>query len=312
MRFKILVEPENIAEAKTVISSDNPRDFAAASSSVGWRILRIISEKPSYPAEIAKKLNIHHQTVYYHIHRLEKAGLIKKQKTEKVRGGRATLYSTVSQGYAVEFGVSSSLSKPLKVLHPRFLSFFNEFVGSGNLNGWIVVGSPVPHGKNNTQARDGHYAVQLGFALGQFVNIPEYFPVKLDVDVKAERLEKSNLILVGGPRTNILSEEINKHLPFRFEQEGFWNSIVDDTGRKYTSEYDAIVVKIKNPWDISKVCIVIAGLSGAGTKAAIIGITNQSEKILSEYNSGEAAIILRGQDKDGDGKVDSAETLKQI
>ena len=64
--------------------------------------------------------------------------------------------------------------------------FFKEFFHDGELDGWIVVGSPIPHGATGTQARDGHYAVQLGFALGQFVTLPERFPVKLDVDVKAE------------------------------------------------------------------------------------------------------------------------------
>ncbi len=312
MKLKVLVDTEDTGTSKTVLSSTSPDTFRPAFSRVGWSILRLIAKKPSYPAEIARELNIHHQTAYYHIHRLERAGLIKKQRTTEVRGGKAVLYRVVSDGCAVEFSEQGTSKKKIRAARPKFLSFFNEFVGSGDLEGWIVVGSPVPHGKNNTQARDGHYAVQLGFALGQHVALPQKFPVKLDVDVKAERLEQSNMVLVGGPRTNILTEEINKSLPFRFEQEGFWNSIVDDSGKKYTSEYDSIVAKVKNPWDRTKVCVVVAGISGAGTKAGIIAITNQSESILSEYTSGETALILRGRDRDGDGKVDSAELLKQL
>jgi DNA-binding PadR family transcriptional regulator len=312
VRLKILVDSENTDSSKSVLSSTNPDAFRPAFSIVGWRILSLIAKKPSYPAEIARELNIHHQTAYYHIHRLERAGLIKKQMTTEVRGGRAVLYNALSDGFAIEFREQGSFKKQIRAARPKFLSFFKEFVGSGSLEGWIVVGSPVPHGKNNTQARDGHYAVQLGFALGQHVALPSRFPVKLDVDVKAERLEQSNMILVGGPRTNLLSEEINSSLPFRFEEEGFWNSIVDESGKKYTSEYDSIVAKVKNPWDKRKVCVIVAGISGAGTKAGIIAITNQSERILSEYTSGEASFILRGRDRDGDGKVDTAELLKQL
>ena len=32
-------------------------------SETGWRIVSLLREKPSYPAEIAKKLNLHEQKV---------------------------------------------------------------------------------------------------------------------------------------------------------------------------------------------------------------------------------------------------------
>jgi DNA-binding transcriptional ArsR family regulator len=312
---KILLDPKSPGGmVKRVIVAARPEDFRPAAGKVGQRILELLSTGPKYPAEIARALGIYHQTVYYHVGRLERAGLIVRTRKEVIRGGEASLFALSSDGYAVEFPVkgermptiaSSSRSKALG-------RFFAEFISDGELDAWIVVGSPVPHGANGTQARDGHYAVQLGFALGQFVRLPAVFPVKLDVDIKTEKLLTSNLIVVGGPRTNMVTEDLNPHLPVRFKQGGFWGSIMDEDGAAYNSELDSIVAKVRNPWDREKNCVVAAGLTGAGTKAAIIGICNESETLFQRYRGGDFACVLRGVDRNGDGKVDSVETLKTL
>lgn len=311
---RILFDPKSeTGQVKRVLVSDKPDVFGPASGKVGQRILSLLSSGPKYPAEMARELNAHHQTVYYHIGRLERAGLITRVRSEHIRGGEANLFALASDGYAVEFPVKG---EPMPTLKSSGRSkalgrFFKEFLAGGEFDGWVVVGSPLQHGEAGTQARDGHYAVQLGFALGQFVNLPSKFPVKLDVDLRAEKLLSSNLVVVGGPRTNVIAEELNPHLKVRFSQGGFWSSIVDLDGKAHTSELDCIVEKIRNPWDPSKTCIIGAGLTGAGTKAAIIGICNFAEELFQKYRGGDYAVLLRGVDKDGDGKVDSVEVLKQ-
>ncbi|MBI3859935.1 MAG: helix-turn-helix domain-containing protein [Thaumarchaeota archaeon] len=304
--------PEGVA--KRVLVSPNPSEFKAASGKVGQRILTLLAAGEKYPAEIARSIGAHHQTVYYHIARLEKSGLISPVRRERIRGGEATVYALSSGGYAVEFPVKGEPMPSLRSLDRSDVigRFFKEFTKGGTFDGWVVVGSPLQHGESETQARDGHYAVQLGFALGQLVSLPAKFPVKLDVDVKAEKLEKSNLVLVGGPRTNVLSQEINPHLPVRFRQGGFWGSIVDQAGRSYSSEMDSIVAKVKNPWSPQHTCVVAAGLTGAGTKAAIIGVCNFADTLFHKYRSGDFAAVLRGVDRDGDGKVDSVEVLRRL
>jgi DNA-binding PadR family transcriptional regulator len=315
MREGFLFDPKSRElMAKRVLVSEKPDAFRPASGRVSQRILTLLTAGPRYPAEIARALKTHHQTIYYHIGRLEKAGLVARISKESIRGGEANLFALTSDGYAVEFQVRG---EPLPTLQASTRSrslgrFFKEFFRDGELDGWIVVGSPLPHGATGTQARDGHYAVQLGFALGQFVTLPGRFPVKLDVDVKAENLKGSNLIVVGGPRTNVISEELNQYLPLRFKQGGFWGSIVDDQGRFYNSELDCIVAKIENPWGAGKTCVIAAGLTGAGTKAAIIGICNFADLIFERYDSGGYTCLLRGTDRDGDGKVDSVELLKRV
>jgi DNA-binding transcriptional ArsR family regulator len=313
-REKVLFDPKSKSGlAKHVIVSDKPDAFRPASGKVGQRILTLLSAGPKYPAQIARALNTHHQTVYYHIGRLEKAGLITRVRSEQIRGGEATLFALSSDGYAVEFPVKGEPFPTLQASgRSRALGrFFAEFVKDGEFDGWVVVGSPLQHGKAGTQARDGHYAVQLGFALGQFVALPSKFPVRLDVDLRAEKLLASNLVVVGGPRTNVVAEDLNKHLRVRFSQEGFWSSIVDQDGKAYSSELDCIVEKVRNPWDPSKTCIIAAGLTGAGTKAAIVGICNFADELFNDYRSGPYSALLRGTDRDGDGKVDSVEVLKR-
>ena len=310
---KLLFDPKSSGgSAKRVLTGERPEEFSAAASKVGYSILTNLAEGPKYPAEIARAIGVHHQTVYYHIGRLEKAKLITRVRSVRIRGGEATVFGLSSDGYAIEFPVRG---EPLQSLQSSTRSralgrFFKEFIQGGELDGWVVVGSPLQHGAGGTQARDGHYAVQLGFALGQFVTLPAKFPVKLDVDLKAEQLQGSNLILVGGPRTNVISEELNSHLPIKFRQGGFWGSVVDQTGRSYTSEMDSLVAKVRNPWNQEKTCVIAAGLTGAGTKAAIIGICNFGEVLFQRYRSGDFASVVRGVDKDGDGKVDSVEILK--
>ena len=54
-------------------------------SELAQKILQCVAEKPMYPADIAKRLKVHEQKVYYHIRNLEKSGVIKVIKKDQVR-----------------------------------------------------------------------------------------------------------------------------------------------------------------------------------------------------------------------------------
>lgn len=311
---KVLIDPKRADRiAKRVLADADPSDFFPAAAGLGHKILSLLADGPNYSSNIARELKLYHQAVYYHMKRLEEAGLVERVSQRTVRGGKAQLYALAADGYAVEFDVKGEeFDRPPGLTRSgRLGRFLKEFITDGQLDGWIVVGSPEAHGPNRTQGRDGHYAIQLGFALGQFVGLPKPFPVKLDVDLKSEKLQTSNLLVVGGPRTNVISAELNPHLPIRFSEEGFFGAILDPSGRKYLSEFDSVLTKVRNPWDPSKVCVVAAGLSGAATKAAVIGLTNMAEQVLAGYGEegGDFAVVLHGVDMDGDGKVDSVDIL---
>jgi hypothetical protein len=195
--------------------------------------------------------------------------------------------------------------------------FFKEFTKDGVFDGKIVVGSPTPHGPFKTSARDGHYASYLTFFLGQFMKAPEEFVIKLDVDVKAEKEEKKNLVLVGGPGTNLLTQDVNEHLPIRFSMQPseqgflFGGLFSKKTGHVYTADVAGLVANIENPWDRSKRVIILAGNKAVGTKACVLALTNFWKKTLKNYNGQDAfATVIQGFDLDGDGKVDSIDVLE--
>jgi DNA-binding transcriptional ArsR family regulator len=312
----LLQENGNTQEAKEISMTNDSQKLKMVLGSLSWKILTMLSKKEMYPLEIAKQLGMHEQKVYYHTKKLAKAGAITVVREEKKKGAIAKYYKTVSTAFGVEFPYGYKPIQNLCMLgiDARLQDFFKEFVRNGVFEGKIVVGSPQPHGPFKTSARDGHYAAHLALFLGQFAKMPTEFAVKLDVDVKAEKEERNNLILVGGPGTNLLTQEINEFLPIKFIMQSSGQGFLlgglssKKTMQVYTSDVSGLVAKIVNPWDSAKRIIVLAGNKAVGTKACVIALTNFWKKTLQKYSLNEDfAVLIQGFDLDGDGKVDSIE-----
>jgi len=317
MDKKLLLQDNGkIQEVKEIGILTDSQKLKMILGSLSWKILTLLSKKEMYPIEVAKELGIHEQKVYYHIRKLYKAGAITVVREEKKKGATARYYRTVSPAFGIEF---PSGYKPIQNLctlgvGDQLQEFFKEFISDGVFDGKIVVGSPQPHGPFKTSARDGHYAAHLALFLGQFAKMPTEFAVKLDVDVKAEKEEKNNLILVGGPGTNLLTQEINEHLPIKFimhsSPQGFMLGGLSSkkTGQVFTSDVTGVIAKIVNPWDETKRIVVLAGNKAVGTKACVIALTNFWKTTLQKYKGEDPfAVVIQGFDLDGDGKVDSVE-----
>jgi DNA-binding transcriptional ArsR family regulator len=321
MEKKLLLQDDGKTQkAKEISIMHNPQKLQMILGKLSWKILTMLSEKEMYPLEIARQLSIHEQKVYYHIRKLAKAGAIVVKKEEKKKGATAKYYSTVSPAFGIEFpkGYKTIHSRSLLSMDEKIQRFFQEFInGKGVLEGKIVVGSPTPHGPFKTSSRDGHYAAHLTLFMGQFAKMPMDFAIKLDVDVKAEKEEKGNLILVGGPGTNLLTQEINEYLPIRFNMQSSSQGFLlgglssNKTAHVYTADSAGLVAKIVNPWDKTKRIVVLAGNKAVGTKACVLALTNFWKKTLQEYrNEDTFATVIQGFDLDGDGKVDSIEVLE--
>jgi DNA-binding transcriptional ArsR family regulator len=321
MDKKLLLQEEgNTQKVKEISMMRDSQKLKMVLGKLSWKILTMLSEEEMYPLEIARKLGIHEQKVYYHIRKLAKAGAITVQKEERKKGATAKYYKTVSPAFGIEFphGYKTIQNLCLISMDEQIQMFFKEFIDEkGILEGKMVVGSPTPHGPFKTSARDGHYAAHLALFLGQFAKMPAEFAIKLDVDVKAEKEEKNNLILVGGPGTNLLTQEINEYLPIRFNMQsgdqGFLlgGLLSKKTSRVYTADVAGVVAKIVNPWDKTKRIVVLAGNKAVGTKACVLALTNFWKKTLQEYRSEDTfATVIQGFDLDGDGKVDSIEVME--
>ncbi|MCW4028403.1 MAG: helix-turn-helix domain-containing protein [Candidatus Bathyarchaeota archaeon] len=312
----LLQENNNTQEIKEITILKDAQKLKTILGPLSWKILTMLSQQEMYPLEIAKKLDIQEQKVYYHIKKLQKAGAIEIAKEEKKKGATAKYYKTTSPAFGVEFpqGYKPIQNRtPLNISKP-LQTFFKEFIQDTTFNGKIVVGSPQPHGPFKTSARDGHYAAHLALFLGQFTRTPEEFAVKLDVDVKAEKEEKNNLLLVGGPGTNLLTQEINEYLPIKFimqtSPQGFLlgGLASKKSSQIFTSDVTGVIAKIVNPWDETKRIIVLAGNKAVGTKACVIALTNFWKTTLQKYKGEDTfAVVIQGFDLDGDGKVDSIE-----
>ena len=294
----------------------DPEELRAILSPIRWKILQLLSKEPMYPAQIARELHMQEQKVHYHMKYLSNSGAIEVCREGHIRGGLARYYRPSSPAFSVAlpFGEQEFAAGAISSVDGCLKRFFSPFLEDGKLDAKIVVGSPMPHGPFKATARDGHYAAYLGLFMGQFVKLPEEFCVKLDTDIKAEKEEGGNLIVIGGPGTNLIASGLNSKLPIRFSKSNFWQWIESEkTGNHYTRDSAGVMAKIPNPVDEEKSVMVLAGLRAIGTKSCVLGLCKQWEELLGDYDGEERwACAVQGYDLDGDGKVDGVEVLERF
>src|SRR3989344_9409599 len=210
MPKKLLVEVRGGSEVSRTIEVVGPGALDAASSPLAWRILVALSENPTYPNELARRLRVHEQKVYYHVRALLEAGLIEVVGEKKVKGALSKILAPTADAFGIELPSKQlSVTKKDAKIIPQVKDYFHEFVRKGTFDGSIVVGAPTAHGPYNTSARDGHYPAHLALFLGEFCGVPkDRFLVKLDIEVRAEKKEKRNMILVGGPIVNTIAADL--------------------------------------------------------------------------------------------------------
>ncbi|MBI5228313.1 helix-turn-helix domain-containing protein [Candidatus Micrarchaeota archaeon] len=278
-------------------------------------ILRFLSAAPSYPAEIARKIGIPIQSVYYHIQLLEKAGLIEFSGYSERNGGVAKKYTSKADAIGLILNEKGwrKASEPKKK-EPKLLG---PFIKNGFFDGLIVVGSPDPHGKY--RARGSELGMlELAMYLGNYASFD--FPLySLDTQLKTDD-RKRNLVLAGGPKVNTLIAEINnsmpKSLPIRFDTNNF--EVESTLSKKRYSENIGVIELIKNPFSSGPTSsassstssiLVVAGLNQHGTRAAVIALVKKMDEIEegNKFNKKIMAKVIEGFDEDGDGVVDAVE-----
>ena len=301
---------------KEILILEKSSEMRVLSNPIAWKIVNLLAGKPMYPAQIAKELKIYEQSAYYYIRKLLAIRAIGQVETSFVRGGTAKLYKTQYAAFGIEMDWGERKFEYAKngKINRNIRTFFENFIDDGLFNGVIVVGAPDPHGPYRSSARDGHYAAQLAFFLGGFCTLPQNFVVKLDVDAKSEKISRTeNIISIGGPGTNIITSEFNRYLPIRFDESNFWSGLIAPQGRTHTLDNHGLIAKIKNPFSEKLSIIFVAGVRSAGTKSAIIALTNHSNEILKKYNQDDNwAVAVQGFDMDSDGKIDTIDIVDEI
>jgi len=293
---------------------DNPKAFSALNSKVALKIVKSLAETPVSPIDLSRKLKIHEQKVYYHVRRLERAGLIYTISNEKRHGMIAKIYSVVSpvisaklyeKGVEVKDNISLNVSQDT-------VKFFDPFIQDGLLNANIVIGDPAPHGPYGATARHDTALFGFGIFLGGLLNENNGFNYYLDTHVLSNDLKKSNLILIGNSKTNSITHNINSNLPIYFDETKDFQITSKLTGQVYNYDYDSIILKTTNPFNSDKSLLLLAGKRSIGLVSAMIAIKNHILEILqgNDKNKNIIAKVVSGLDKNSDGVIDSIKFLE--
>lgn len=273
-------------------------------SPLAKKVLGIISREPAYPKDIAKKLRVHEQKIYYHIRNLEKSGMIKIERKEERGGALAKYYSLTTPSFFMRFGEFRRIFRI-----PRQENvFLQPFIKKGKFDAKIVVGSPDPHGPERARSRDAYYAIDLGIFLGTFLS-ESSSSVVLDTEMHSHDM-RQNLILIGGPVINRVTKAINEKMPVRFdEKKRIYSSI---TKKTYASDDHGLIVKISNPFNPANKIIILAGKRYSGTRATILAFLKKFDAISSGNERKKAidAKVVEGIDEDSDGIVDEVRVLE--
>ena len=309
MKTYILKTDENgyfVNDTKIVEDSEIMRKLFAKDA---LSVLRHLAKKPSSSeSDIAKYTKLSKKSVSKLLGFLTKAGLVAVHDANTKKG---PVYLNASSSFAFELA-DAKIKLNIKekgVGDENTAKFFRRFVKDGKFDGYICVGSPDPHGEYKSIARDTHYALYLAMFLGQFCELPKNFPIVLDTDVIARNLFKENLIVVGGPVTNLITRDINTFLPIKFAKDEGWG--LKDKGEVHNRDYEGTIEKIKNPFDKTKEIIMFGGIRNIGTLSAILAGTRFSKLTFRTYtDSLPWSVMVRGYDIDGDGEIDSVETVR--
>ena len=271
------------------------------------KILEALSSEAMYPKQLAKKLKMHEQSVYYYIHGLERAGAIRVVKQERLQGIIAKWYAPVSDSFFVRI---SDFKESAKLEEPKSL-FLQPFIAEGTLNALIVVGSPDPHGPLKARSRDGYFGMDLALFFGTFLHRVDAIKVRLDTDIREEELRENHLIILGGPIVNKIAERLGTHAPIYFDEEkkGFYSSV---SKKLYVHEEIGVIVKCKSPFNKEKQVLFVAGIRNSGTKAAILAFLQKFEEIEqgNRFDRTVSCKVIEGVDLDSDGQIDSVELLE--
>ena len=273
-------------------------DLKFFKSDLTFKILRELVKSESSPIEVARRLEENEQKVYYHFRKLERIGIIEVVRKEKRLGAFAKIYK-VKFPY-ISFKIFEGKFLKEQKIRIKELKILRPFVENGKLNCLIVIGSPDPHGKYLAQASDGSAAIDLALYLGSFLKQTKLC-YKLDTQLKTNEL-KENLILIGGPKANMVLERINKKLPIYFDVVNDFNVVSTLTKKVYTQDEVGILIKTKNPFNPNKKILILSGKRFKGTRASIIGFI----KYAKELEDDEFAKVVLGVDKDSDGIIDDA------
>jgi len=287
----------------------DPKYIDIIRNDLAMQIVGKLAGAKSCAMDLSRELKQHEQKIYYHIRRLEKAGIIKKAGVERRFGMLAKMYTAVSPIVSAKLYEDGRLvSKGQSGLDLIVSQLLHPFIENGKLNAKIIVGDPYPHGKYDHGGLDAYHVSNLAHFLGKYLDKLDLPICSIDTKISKDDL-KNNLIVIGGPVGNSITYDLNQHLPIYFDEQSGWNLVSKATGKKYNDDLAGIIIKMENPFDKDKKILVLAGGRTRGTLAAVMAFTKHIEDIF-KANSDIVSVIVHGIDSDGDGLPDDAKIVE--
>ncbi len=312
MQATLIENNENGRIAYDSLILSDPKALSVLNSKIAMKIVKTLADTPCCAIDVARRLKIHEQKIYYHLRNLERAGIVYTISQERRHGMIAKIYSVVSPVVATklfERGVEVRNEYDLAISSSSLLNFFTPFIDNGKLNAKIILGDPAPHGKFDDCGMEGAHVSDLFLFFGRFLkefNFPNY---KLDTEVMKEDLEE-NLILIGNNRTNTVIEKMNSNLPVYFDSEkpSLISSITKTT---YRDDRVGLVLKARNPFNSEKMILLIGGVRTRGIRSAIIYVLKHLANKFKDIKSNQGmSIVVQGLDRDGDKIIDDIKILE--
>jgi hypothetical protein len=288
---------------------DSPELLKILANPLGWKIYKELGE-PGCPMDIAKKIGVHEQKVYYYINKFRKAGLVKETGTEARHGTVAKFYQIRDSAFGMKLEGAKAMEK-FNIDQPVHTRHLEPFAVNGRLKARIIVGSPDPHGPFKARASDSCCAIDFALFFGAFTdgkNIPNY---KLDTEIRPKDL-RGNLILIGGPTVNMITGKLNDKLPVYIDLKNDVKVVSRISDRDYGDDECGLIAVVENPWDKKSKILVLAGKRFAGTRATVLAFVRHLEKAMAgnKFDRKVMARVVKGYDLDGDGIIDDAEFLE--
>ncbi len=283
----------------------DPKYIDIIRNDLAMQIIGKLAGSKSCAMDLSRELKQHEQKIYYHIRRLEQAGIIKRAGVERRFGMLAKMYTTVSPIVSAKLYEDGTIvnNKDLSVDYHK-AQFFYPFVHEGKLDAKIIVGDTSTHGRFDAESREGNYIFDLAMLLGGLVKnikVPSY---KLDTEVTDQDL-KGNLILVGNSKTNTIIDKLNKDLSVYFDESKAFSLVNKFTSKIYDDPMVGIVLKINNPFDNTKKILLIGGSKTRGARSAFLACTKHIKELLEKADKeGNFLCLVKGVDRDGDKVID--------
>jgi len=285
---------------------ETPKSLGILANKTALDLVRELSLKPLCAMDLARRLGLHEQKVYYNLRRLEKAGIIKLLKTEARTGGTAKIFALAEPVVSVKLAENTFMTTNING-SVKNLELLKPFIEDGKLNAKIILGDTYSHGEFDAPAVEGPYTFDFALLLGSHLANLDFPNYKFDTEVDKDDL-RDNLILIGKFKTNIMIQRINPHLPVHFDTKSGVRIVSKITKKVYEDPRYGLILKMDNPFNKKKKILLLGGIGRRGVQSAILAFTKHPDK-LSE-NKGTIIRVVKGYDKNGDKVIDSVKFLE--